>query len=152
MGDRLFTRSMEVIRPRLFRRAWLSTSPLLMIVTLLALALPSFGPLLDHHFAERQPNHGHLSAAHVHTHDHIYGSTHGHVHYHEGTRSEDAQTAAIYNYDGAPASTGVVVLQEAESESRLFEPGSIFQLPHFDDLTASLALSVPPTPPPIRAL
>ncbi len=122
------------------------------MAALLALALPSFGPVLDHHFAERQPNHGHLGALHVHAHEHGYGTQHDHVHYHEGTKAEHVQTTAIHNYDGAPASTAAVVLHEAETESRLFEPGSVFHLPHYVDAPLTTAFAAPPTPPPIATL
>ena len=48
-------------------------------VAFLALALPSIGPLLDHHFAERQPDHAHVfRGERVVDHEHPYGLVHTH--------------------------------------------------------------------------
>ena len=56
---------------------------LFLTVALLALFLPSFGPMLDHHMAERNPYHAHIylspaGAGHV----HFYEDAHYHVHHH----------------------------------------------------------------------
>jgi hypothetical protein len=56
---------------------------LIIIVVLYALFMPFFGPILDHHFAERQHNHQHIyfgatGPDHVHFYDllHLYSHTH----------------------------------------------------------------------------
>ena len=40
--------------------------------------LPAFGPLVDHHFAEKLPTHNHLGGYSVHT--HAFEQKHGHAH------------------------------------------------------------------------
>jgi hypothetical protein len=56
---------------------------LIVVAALYALILPFFGPLLDHHFAERQHNHQHLyfgtkDTDHVYFHDLPYSHSHTH--------------------------------------------------------------------------
>jgi hypothetical protein len=56
---------------------------LIIIVVLYALFLPFFGPVLDHHFAERQHNHQHIylgSADAKHTHSYDLLQLHSHTH------------------------------------------------------------------------
>ncbi len=65
----------------------------LLLVT--AVALPSFGPLVDHHFAERLPSHRHLGAAASHT--HAFNLAHD-----EDSESSGIPTA-VYNHDGGLA-------------------------------------------------
>ena len=54
------------------------TVPLLSVLAIAALLLPLVGPLLDHHFTERQPGHSHVYLGPIQT---------GHVHPYEDTRS-----------------------------------------------------------------
>ena len=61
---------------------WLLTG-----VALVALALPLFGPVLDHHFAERQPHHVHVYLGgpvpdHVHPYETSGRRHNGHQHVH----------------------------------------------------------------------
>jgi hypothetical protein len=56
---------------------------LIVVAALYALILPFFGPMLDHHFAERQYNHQHLyfgtkDTDHVHFYDLPYPHSHTH--------------------------------------------------------------------------
>lgn len=63
-----------------------------------ALLLPALGPLLDHHFVERQPVHAHVflgAAPHDHVHSYEYGAHH---HPDHGTRS--AGTVYLTSNDG----------------------------------------------------
>jgi hypothetical protein len=56
---------------------------LIVVAALYALILPFFGPMLDHHFAERQYNHQHIyfgSASAKHTHFYDLGHLHSHTH------------------------------------------------------------------------
>lgn len=63
------------------RRAADAARWLLTAVALVALALPLFGPVLDHHFAERQPHHVHVYlGGPVPDHLHPY-ETSGHLHH-----------------------------------------------------------------------
>ena len=59
--------------------------PVFLAVALIA--PPSFGPFLDHHFAERQPYHAHLGAGGGHEHD--YRREHSHAR----ADSPDSRTA-----------------------------------------------------------
>lgn len=55
--------------------------PLLALLTVVSLALTWFGPMMDHHFAERHPGHQHL----------YFGmGTGDHSHAYEGAHSHDA--------------------------------------------------------------
>jgi hypothetical protein len=57
---------------------------LFIVAAVSALFMPFFGPMLDHHFAERQPSHGHIffgpaDAEHV----HFYEAAQTHFHAHD---------------------------------------------------------------------
>ena len=61
-----------------------------LIVAFFALLLPLFGPIVDHHFAERRHDHGHIYLAipapdHVHS----YQTSHAHSHHTGGFGSSD---------------------------------------------------------------
>jgi hypothetical protein len=57
---------------------------LIVVAALYALILPFFGPLLDHHFAERQHNHQHIYFGATATdHVHFYDLPHPHSHVHD---------------------------------------------------------------------
>lgn len=60
-----------------------------------AVELPSFGPIVDHHFAERLPSHHHLGAASAH--EHPFNLAHA-----ETGDSTDSPTA-LYNHDSGLA-------------------------------------------------
>ncbi len=74
-------------------------------VLVLGLLLPFLGPVIDHHFAERFPHHGHIYVASPDTeHIHAYALPHhhhanGHSHVHGGLLPVAADTALI---DTAP--------------------------------------------------
>ena len=74
--------------------------------------LPFLGPIIDHHFAERQPYHAHLGADAGHDHD--YTSLHAH---------QDDQTVeggiALYSFEVFPAGSSAAMLTDSELESRL---------------------------------
>ena len=74
--------------------------------------LPAVGPLLDHHYAGRQPGHGHLYLGAVlydHVHGHEVAHTHGdgqvHIHAddHHAGHSHGAPNGVVFlaAYDGA---------------------------------------------------
>jgi hypothetical protein len=78
---------------------------LIIIVVMYALFMPFFGPMLDHHFAERQHNHQHIyfgSAGAKHT--HFYQLLHLHSHTHntptipptDGSQSNESPNEVIY--------------------------------------------------------
>lgn len=90
----------RALADRLFRAAlcWSMTA-----FAAAALFLPALGPLLDHHYAERQPNHAHVylgpaAPDHVHPFE-MYGH---HVH---------------HSHDHAPSSDGIVYLVSHDGTS-----------------------------------
>ena len=91
-----------------------------------AVALPALGPLLDHHFAERQPGHLHVGPLYYHT--HTYDSQHGH--YHVTSRSMTGQPSALYNYESGPTAVVAVVITNMAMQSfECVEPSSVFLPP-----------------------
>ena len=95
---------------------------------LAALVLPSVGPLVDHHFAERQPGHLHARAYDHHDHKHAYQHTHPHDS--EAEARSDGLPIALYNYEKGPAGTVVIVADDAALLTVLaFEPSSLLALP-----------------------
>ncbi len=71
------------IGARTFRRPK-TLLPLMTMAILSALLVPLFGPLVDHHFAERQPGHVHL---------YLTGVPTQHLHFHEAHHSHDSPPA-----------------------------------------------------------
>lgn len=78
-------------------------------------ALPFLGPVIDHHFAERQPYHAHFGADAGHEHD--YAS----LHIHQPDQAADAAEGgiALYSFEVFSASPAVAMLADSELESRL---------------------------------
>jgi hypothetical protein len=77
------------------QRSWQTW--LWVVLTIHALLLPLYGPLVDHHFAERLPYHSHLYlAGHV-DHVHLHDVPHSHEHTgNEGTHHrETAGTVSV---------------------------------------------------------
>ena len=78
-----------------------------MVVT--AALLPGFGPLVDHHFAEKLPTHGHLGGyvSHTHTYEQTHEHAHaGHTHVHEADASQRAagDVVVVVNAEGSMGS------------------------------------------------
>lgn len=98
-------------------------SLLILLFVVWVLVLPSMGPLMDHHYAERQPGHLHLGLAGYHTHS--YGEVHFHV---DGPDSAGTGGFAMFAYEGSPAPA--VAAADAFLDATVdFEPGSLFDLP-----------------------
>jgi hypothetical protein len=73
---------------------------LAVLLALFALCLASLGPVLDHHFAERQPGHTHLYlGAQVPGHLHPYQQAHTH-HQAEAEPSRSDDTVYLTTHDG----------------------------------------------------
>jgi len=85
---------------------------LLSLVVVTAALLPAFGPLVDHHFAERQAGHAHVGeyVPHVHAYElaHTHTDGHGaHIHLSETAPAEAGSEPGIIiltNADGGLAS------------------------------------------------
>ncbi len=99
-------------------------SLLLLVSVVAVMVLPSMAPLMDHHYAERQPGHLHLGLAD----DHSHGEGHAHIHDSEAAGTSGLSSTAMFAYEATlvPA----IVTAEAFLDSLLgFEPGSLFNLP-----------------------
>jgi hypothetical protein len=111
------------------------------VLLVTALALPSFGPLIDHHFAERLPSHRHLSAAT--THAHAFNLSHS-----ENGDSTDSPTA-LYNHDSGLA---IVVSMTIDASSLGYalrrELSSSLNLPVIDRNSSKTLCPSPPNRPP----
>jgi len=139
---------------RVFRR-------LLDVVAVYALFLPFYAPLLDHHFTERAPEHGHiyLSGTSV-EHSHPYQVPHPHG---EGTGAPSASESAsgsegeiIFlppNEEGTPGSQGISFTPALlTSTSWLLIPPMLALLVAFRELGLRIFAPRLEPPPPRLAL
>ena len=111
-------------------------------ILVMALALPSIGPMLDHHFAERNPTHRHVSVALDHAHG--YGSSHAHV----ATETPDVSTA-LYNHDsGLVTLVSLMIDDAALRASECFEPSSNLNIPLIARVSRAGHFTAPPDRPP----
>ena len=109
------------------------------------LALSSLGPLVDHHYAERDPAHSHLGASVAHVHD--YAAPYAHDHARQDAPDAPSGDAPLLNRYAAPAAlTTVVTDRDAVSVALIFEPTSLFILPP----PSTARLRSESTPPPQR--
>ena len=120
----------------------------LSIITLLvSLLVPAVGPLMDHHFAERQPVHQHLGLAYHHVHD--YGADHTHRHAGPDGAGAGGNGTAFYNAEGSPAGSMVAFTTDKAMPAFLvFEPVSTVILPASFDRLVRQAFTPPPEKPP----
>ena len=99
-------------------------------LAVLMAVLPFLGPIVDHHFAERQPYHAHLGADVGHEHD--YASMHAHL------VDETAESLpptgsggeiALYSFEIFSGGPSVAMLADLELESRLTpDPDAVLTL------------------------
>ena len=105
-------------------------------------ALPSMGPLIDHHFAERQPYHAHLSADSGHRHE--YRAPHAHT----GRQAEDTNPA-LPNTEVFSVGAAIAIPSDAELVRRLMtEPDTVFTIPPASDSALRSVHTSPPHGPP----
>ena len=105
-----------------------SISAFFALTAVVALLAPLAGPTLDHHFAERQPDHLHFGAPGEHSHSFESAI---HLHRHAPTTPADGSLpVALYRSDGAISVTLAGSPADVDSESvRHFQPTSTFVLP-----------------------
>ena len=106
--------------------------------------LPFLGPVIDHHFAERQPYHAHLGADSGH--EHYYAN----LHLHGGDQAAESGVS-LYSFEVSSAGPSVAMLADSELESRLMpDPDAVLALraPAFSVLKSA---SVSPLERPPRA-
>ena len=114
-------------------------------ILVMALALPSIGPMLDHHFAERNPTHRHVSVALDHAHG--YGSSHSHVA--TETPHDSTDSTALYNHDSGLVTLVSLMIDDAAARaSERFEPSSIFNIPLIARVSRAGHFTAPPDRPP----
>ncbi len=115
-----------------------------LVVSLSALlVLSSVGPLLDHHYVERDPTHTHLGAARPHVHDYTAPDTHDHAR----PLTPDAPRGVVALLDrdaGFAGVTNVVMDRDGATAFVYFEPSSLFNLP----IPPTARLRSEATPPP----
>ncbi len=82
--------------------------PVTALALLTALLFPLLGPLVDHHFAERQPGHVHL---------YLTGAPSQHLHHHEAFHTHDTPAADPAEIEaGGPVLENSVIFMPQESE------------------------------------
>ncbi len=103
--------------------------------------LPSLGPLIDHHFAERQPYHSHLGADRGH--DHGYRYFHAH-----GAEADPDSNPALYNLDTSLAGFTTATLSESDLTQALVEPTLLVGIHAAADAALRSIYPAPPRRPP----
>ena len=97
--------SVSLGKALLRRKALLAVTAVALLTTLL---VPLFGPLVDHHFAERQPGHMHL---------YLTGVPIQHLHHHEAFHSHEAPVADSSEMEAAgPVLENSVIFMPQEGE------------------------------------
>ncbi|MYD51207.1 MAG: hypothetical protein F4W93_06940 [Dehalococcoidia bacterium] len=114
-----------------------------------AVFLPTLGPLLDHHYAERLPNHTHLYFGQA-DYDHVHPfEMQDHYHYYQDETPTDG-IVYLASYDGtSPVMTDATV--HAIQQSRPFvgpdDNSAIYGNTHDDLIPEDAILVVPKKPP-----
>lgn len=118
------------------------------IILLIGLIVPTAGPLVDHHFADRQPGHNHLLLVR----DHLHAVDGPHSHVLTGESEDGAGPATLYNYD-----SGLAIAQDAPHDAASllaalqYEPTSVLILPSHP-VAALTGQTIPPPAKPPRLL
>ena len=113
------------------KRVRTALTGLLAVVGVVALLAPLAGAALDHHFAERQPDHLHIGAAHTHSHLHAFERA-AHLHHAVGGKRHVGADLpiALYKSDGSVAAAQAQAAASAAAGERIrYEPTSVVDLP-----------------------
>jgi hypothetical protein len=134
---------------------------LFIVAAVSALFMPFFGPMLDHHFAERQPSHGHIffgpaDAEHV----HFYEAAHTHFHAHDlpaipagnGSESNKLPNEVVYltSPDGVGQSSPSFTVTSLYIDLVFPDQGDsrfLLSLAGQDDLPSEIFIPPPERPP-----
>ncbi|MGH2543740.1 MAG: hypothetical protein ACRDIB_13130 [Ardenticatenaceae bacterium] len=116
------------------------------ILLLATLILPSVGPLLDHHFAERQPGHRHAASV-VQPHKHSYEDD-----YHHHAPGYNGDAPILVNYDSSVTAVPIVFAADLIEAFALYQPTSYFNLPPAPAERARVRYIPPPVAPPRELL
>ena len=105
------------------------------------MVLPAAGPLVDHHFAERQVDHVHLSMVP----DHSHSEQHFHVRSADGAPAPEGRPIALVRQDGSwSVAFATPVAGTGDPWPMRGEPGSDLLVPHTATKVGSQAFQVPP--------
>ena len=134
------------------KRARTTLTGLLAIVGVVALLAPLAGGALDHHFAERQPDHLHIGGAHSHSHLHAFERA-AHLHHAPKPLAGADTPIALYKSDGsvAAAQAQAAASLGAGDQAR-YEPTSVIALPIPPERRLTPHSPHPPDKPPEFAL
>ena len=113
--------------------------------------LPFLGPVIDHHFAERQPYHSHFGADEGHEHNYASLHLHGDDQAADGLpRTGPEGGIALYSFEVFSAGPSMAMLADAELESRLTpNPDAVLML-RAPEIAALRSASVSPLERPPR--
>ena len=88
------------------------------LLSVLSLFAPSYGPFFDHHFVEKQLNHAHIYLAEK-VPDHRHGYESAHFHRHDSIGFPDG-----YSHHLEPGSDGIIIVPGSEGSTQENAPGS----------------------------
>ena len=122
---------------------------LLAVAGVVALLAPLAGGALDHHFAERQPGHLHIGAAHSHSHLHAFERA-AHTHHAVGGKRYAGadMPIALYKSDGSIAAAQSAAASAGMGERIRYEPTSVVALPVANVKRLIPHAPLPPDKPP----
>ena len=126
----------------------------LTVAALTALFLPLFGPLMDHHFAERQPGHAHIYLSNpAHNHLHSYETDDHHSIHSPNVADADAQPANVvaltdtHGIGSGPSGTPAYLQQPTSAIFHHEGDANRFAYIHENSLLRDAAIPAPKRPP-----
>lgn len=120
---------------------------LLFLLAVLALGLPFWGPVLDHHFAERHHVHilpGHLEMDHAHP----YQMPHRHHDSYPPAGGPGPKVGFLVPYDGSSQGAPVLAVHDRVAKAGFPEIGDNLLLGSALDRVIPAGASIPPPSPP----
>ena len=124
----------------------------LALLAVVALLVSALGPMLDHHFAERHPAHGHLYLGGAGP-DHSHPFEHSHVHYDAMYAPAPGDGNVLYfaPYDGMGHAHADLAVPVAAPSPRYADDGGPLLGNEGDDAALLRGIAVPPLLQPPRA-
>ena len=111
--------------------------------------LPGIGPMLDHHYAGRQPGHSHVGAMfpdHLHSHEIAYDQLNS---VSPESEEEPGSMVVIAAYSGAVAANAYVTGSASQSELSFCDPDEAhYPSTEHDGVLRQQSFVTPPTQPP----
>ena len=115
--------------------------------------LPGIGPMLDHHYAGRQPGHSHLHVGALFP-DHPHGYEVHHDHQHSEAAASGGEKGrgglvVLASYSGAVVGHAHIYNSASQTELSFPDPGETpYSFPEQDAALHQQSFVVPPTQPP----